>query len=149
MKSLTSSPIILIAALLPIISCDKDDNEDEVVEVVGCKNPYATNYNPNATTDCDCCEFTQGEIVLWADSTSVISGCGSDLTIKLTDTQNVANLVKYKGYLLGNLGEFTKAKREIGYAVFLYRLTKKDYGVAVSKSNERSSHSNEVIHCFA
>lgn len=48
------------------------------------------------------------------------------------DTINEANNRKYRGYLLGRLSKFSKAKREINLAIELFQLVNIDYGVAVS-----------------
>src|SRR5688500_20323961 len=87
MKSLNASPIILIAALLlKFISCDKDKDDDN--EVVGCTNEYATNYDANATIQCyGCCEFKQGDVVFWADSSSFVRQCEPNYSIILVNTK--------------------------------------------------------------
>ena len=51
----------------------------------------------------------------------------------LDDTLNLANNLKFKGYLLGKLGNFTQGKDEIKKAIYLFELKKKDWGVAVSE----------------
>jgi len=50
----------------------------------------------------------------------------------LKDTLNIANMQKYRGYLLGNLKEFENAKKEIFSAIQLYEDKKYKSGVAVS-----------------
>ena len=51
---------------------------------------------------------------------------------QIKDTANEANLHKFKGLLLANLGSFSEAKKEVSYAIKLFSLKKIDYGVAVS-----------------
>ncbi|MCP9752405.1 hypothetical protein EGI32_15700 [Ferruginibacter sp. HRS2-29] len=48
------------------------------------------------------------------------------------DTLNEANSRKYKGYLLGRLGQFPEGKKEIFQAISLYQQKRKPAGVAVS-----------------
>jgi tetratricopeptide (TPR) repeat protein len=48
------------------------------------------------------------------------------------DTLNEANNRKYKGYLLGRLGQFPEGKKEIQQAIFLFQQKRKPAGVAVS-----------------
>jgi tetratricopeptide (TPR) repeat protein len=50
----------------------------------------------------------------------------------LKDTLNMANMQKYKGYLLGNLKEFENAKKEIFSAIQLFEDKKYTSGIAVS-----------------
>jgi tetratricopeptide (TPR) repeat protein len=51
----------------------------------------------------------------------------------LNDTVHRANLLKYRGYLLGNLGRFADAKQDIATAISLFANKKQQDGVAVSK----------------
>jgi tetratricopeptide (TPR) repeat protein len=51
----------------------------------------------------------------------------------INDTAGEANLLKYKGYLLGHLSRFPEAKAEIHNAITLYTLLNMDFGVAVSQ----------------
>jgi len=52
---------------------------------------------------------------------------------ELKDTANEANLLKYRGLLLGNLGDFAQAKKEISKAIELFGKKKMDFGIAVSE----------------
>jgi len=52
---------------------------------------------------------------------------------QLRDTQRTANLLKYKGYLLGHLNRFSEAKTEIDSAIQLFDAVKYTSGVAVSE----------------
>lgn len=54
------------------------------------------------------------------------------LWITVKDTLNEANNRKYRGFLLGKLNRFGEGKADIKKAIYLYKLKKKDYGVAVS-----------------
>ncbi len=51
----------------------------------------------------------------------------------LDDTANVANLLKYRGYLLGNLGRFPEAKTDVFRSIALYRSLRWGFGVAVAR----------------
>ena len=51
----------------------------------------------------------------------------------INDTASEANLLKYKGYLLGHMNRFSEAKTEIHNAIDLYTLVNMDFGVAVSQ----------------
>jgi len=55
--------------------------------------------------------------------------------IAMADTLNEANNRKFKGYLLGRLGRFPEAKREIDVAIKLFQIKNKKWGVAVSHFN--------------
>jgi len=63
--------------------------------------------------------------------------------IESSDTISEANLRKYKGYLLGNLGQFSEAKSEIHTAIYLYQLKHKEFGVAVSQFDLSKVYDNE------
>lgn len=52
---------------------------------------------------------------------------------QLRDTFRTANLLKYKGYLLGHLNQFAEAKIKIDSAIYLFRAMKYLPGVAVSQ----------------
>jgi hypothetical protein len=52
---------------------------------------------------------------------------------QLNDTFRTANLLKYKGYLLGHLNQFAEAKIEIDSAIYLFGAVKYPSGVAVSQ----------------
>jgi hypothetical protein len=52
---------------------------------------------------------------------------------QLRDTLKTANLLKYKGYLLGHLNRFADAKMEIDSAIYLFKAVKYPSGVAVSE----------------
>ena len=45
---------------------------------------------------------------------------------------NIANNLKFSGYLLGRFGKFAEAKNDIKEAITLFQLKNKDSGVAVS-----------------
>lgn len=65
------------------VSCDKGDEE-----VQGCTNEYATNYDVYATIECNaCCEFKQGDVVFWADSSSFVRRCDPDYSINIVNTK--------------------------------------------------------------
>jgi tetratricopeptide (TPR) repeat protein len=51
----------------------------------------------------------------------------------LNDTLNVANNLKFRGYLLGRLGNFSEAKSDIRLAIQLFQLRNAAWGVAVSQ----------------
>ena len=52
--------------------------------------------------------------------------------IALEDTSMYANLLKFKGLILGYIGKFDEAKLAIRQAISLYTLKKQEFGVAVS-----------------
>jgi hypothetical protein len=52
---------------------------------------------------------------------------------QIRDTFGTANLLKYKGYLLGHLGKFADAKIKIDSAIYLFKAVKYPQGVAVSE----------------
>ena len=51
----------------------------------------------------------------------------------LKDSVNEANLLKYKGFLLGHLGQYNEGKKEIYKAAVLFGIKGRAYGVAVSQ----------------
>lgn len=51
---------------------------------------------------------------------------------KLQDTLNEANMLKYKGMLLGKLMQFEEAKKEVNDAIKLFKQLNYEQGVAVS-----------------
>ena len=51
----------------------------------------------------------------------------------LKDTIRGANLLKYRGYLLGRLGRFAEAKADIDSAIYLFRKKEYEMGVMVSE----------------
>lgn len=65
--------------------------------------------------------------------------------ISKKDTMRLANMLKYKGYLYGNLHKFPEAKKEIREAVQLYEDLKHETGVAVSYNNLASVFIEEKI----
>jgi tetratricopeptide (TPR) repeat protein len=52
---------------------------------------------------------------------------------QVRDTFRTANLLKYKGYLLGHLNQFSEAKIKIDSAIYLFRAVNYSMGVAVSQ----------------
>src|ERR1700752_2590679 len=52
---------------------------------------------------------------------------------QLRDTVRRANLLKYKGYLLGHLNRFPEAKIKIDSAICLFKAAKDPKGIAVSQ----------------
>lgn len=51
----------------------------------------------------------------------------------LDDTTNMANLLKYRGYLYGSLGRFSEGRRDAFRSVALYRALRWGFGVAVAR----------------
>ncbi|MGC4100207.1 hypothetical protein [Ferruginibacter sp.] len=56
-----------------------------------------------------------------------------DIFTSLHDTLNVANNLKFRGYLFGRLGDFAKAKNDIHAAIDLFQSKNAAWGVAVSQ----------------
>jgi hypothetical protein len=67
--------------LIISFGCDKKDNAG----ITGCTFQYATNYDPKATKDCNCCDFKKGDVVFWVADASFISDCGYERSITLTE----------------------------------------------------------------
>jgi hypothetical protein len=67
-----------------------------------------------------------------------------DIWHLLRDTFNIANLHKYKGYLLGHLNRFSEAKTEIDSAIRLFSAVKYPSGVAVSKFDLSKVYESEL-----
>ncbi|MEO7485558.1 MAG: hypothetical protein ABIU77_00600 [Ferruginibacter sp.] len=61
-----------------------------------------------------------------------LTSAAINLFKSLNDTTSIANNQKFKGYLLGRLGNYSEAKKEISNAIKLYKSLGKEYGVAVS-----------------
>jgi len=74
---------------------------------------YADSYNDYEKAN----EYIDSSIYVWQ---------------KIQDTMQLANVYKYKGYLLGKMHKFQEAKDIIKIAVSLYNLKIYDRGVAVS-----------------
>ncbi|MEO5591915.1 MAG: hypothetical protein ABIR15_09075 [Chitinophagaceae bacterium] len=53
--------------------------------------------------------------------------------VALKDSVNEANLLKYKGFLLGHLGHYNEGKKEIYKAAVLFGVKGRAYGIAVSQ----------------
>jgi len=73
---------------------------------------------------------------------------------QLRDTFGTANLLKYKGYLLGHLDKFTDAKIKIDSAIYLFKAVKYPSGVAVSELDlsrvyEMESNLDSALTCAA
>ena len=64
MKMTIKSLAILMVAMLFITSCDNDDDHDDHDHdtVLGCTDPAALNYNPDATEDDGTCEYAAGAV---------------------------------------------------------------------------------------
>lgn len=69
----------------------------------------------------------------------------------LRDTPNEANMLKYRGYLLGKLRRFAEGKQEIEKAIHLFTLKNRMTGVAVSQFDlsllyDMQSNTDSALH---